>query len=286
MKKFNNDFLKGRDSALLTKHKKENVIQPLFEATTGCNLIVVSNFDTDVFGTFTGDVERTGTQIEAARFKALKGMEIAGTEVGLASEGSFGPHPYMPFLPWNKEIVILVDKRENIELVGEWASTDTNYMQKEVKSVEELLNFSESVRFPEHYIVVKPKNSSQGNIYKGLSTKKDLILAFELSMNLSNDSCVLAETDMRAHANPIRMANIKRATENLLEKINSKCPECNSPGFWLTKQEKGLLCEHCSSPTAQVITNIFTCLKCDHKEVKMYPNGIKASAAMCPYCNP
>lgn len=34
-------------------------------------------------------------------------------DIGLASEGSFGPHPLIPFLPWNVEIVLLVDNREN-----------------------------------------------------------------------------------------------------------------------------------------------------------------------------
>jgi hypothetical protein len=47
--------------------------------------------------------------------------------VGVASEGSFGPHPYIPFLPPGRELVLLIDRKAAIELIGFDADSDTNF---------------------------------------------------------------------------------------------------------------------------------------------------------------
>lgn len=36
---------KNREIVLLTKHKKDEVIQPILEKSTGCNLMVETRFD-------------------------------------------------------------------------------------------------------------------------------------------------------------------------------------------------------------------------------------------------
>jgi hypothetical protein len=84
-------FFGGRRVVLLTKHGKEQAIQPVFEARTGCALVVRADFDTDRFGTFATGVARSGSQLDAARAKARKGMGLACLDLGLASEGTFGP---------------------------------------------------------------------------------------------------------------------------------------------------------------------------------------------------
>ena len=83
----------GRRVALLTQHGKEGVIAPVLDAALGCRVERVNGFDTDLIGTFTRDIPRTGTQVEAARRKARIGMELSGLPRGLASEGAFGPDP-------------------------------------------------------------------------------------------------------------------------------------------------------------------------------------------------
>ena len=83
----------GRGVALLTQHGKERMIAPVLESALGCRVERVTGYDTDQLGTFTRDVPRAGTQIEAARKKARIGMELSGLSLGLASEGSFGPDP-------------------------------------------------------------------------------------------------------------------------------------------------------------------------------------------------
>ncbi|MBL7537713.1 hypothetical protein INQ15_25330, partial [Escherichia coli] len=76
---------------------------------------VSSGIDTDRFGTFSRDVERTGSQLDAARAKiAAAFAEAPDAQFALASEGSFGPHPYIPFAPLAREIVVLADRARGI----------------------------------------------------------------------------------------------------------------------------------------------------------------------------
>lgn len=104
--------------ALLTQHGKERVIAPLLDAALGMRVERVDGYDTDRLGTFTREIARAGTQLEAARRKAHIGMELAGLPLGLASEGSFGPDPVAGLLPWNVEILVFVDRERGLEITG------------------------------------------------------------------------------------------------------------------------------------------------------------------------
>ena len=59
----------GENAVLATKHAKERVIEPLARRFLGLTLGVASNIDTDAFGTFSRDIARTGSQLDAARAK-------------------------------------------------------------------------------------------------------------------------------------------------------------------------------------------------------------------------
>ena len=107
-------FFKNRIGILATMHQKERVIAPILEQELGIQVIVPPDFNTDVFGTFTAEVRRMGSQIEAARFKAEKAIAVTGETLAFASEGSFRPHPLIPYISVNREIVILLDKVNNI----------------------------------------------------------------------------------------------------------------------------------------------------------------------------
>ena len=102
---------------LLTKHGKESVMKPILESETGCELETDKRFDTDRLGTFSREVKRRKSQLETARLKIKKGMRRAKTDMGIASEGSFGLHPIVP-IPWNVELVLLYDKRDRFEIYG------------------------------------------------------------------------------------------------------------------------------------------------------------------------
>ena len=61
--------------------------------------------------------------------------------------------------------------------------------------------------------------------------------------------------------NPSRMTVIKNATKHLLDKINSCCPQCDTPGFVITNAKTGLTCSLCDAPTKSTLSFIYGCKK-------------------------
>jgi hypothetical protein len=92
-------YFEGRQLLIATKHNKERVIAPLFEKALGVTCIVPDNFDTDLLGTFSGEVEREQDPLSTARRKCLLAMQQANCDLAIASEGSFGPHPSLFLSP-------------------------------------------------------------------------------------------------------------------------------------------------------------------------------------------
>ncbi|MBD2500893.1 DUF6671 family protein [Anabaena azotica] len=278
-----------RLAVLATMHQKEKVIAPLLEQELGMKIIVPPDFNTDIFGTFTREIKRTGTQIEAAKLKAEKALEITGESLAIASEGSFAPHPLVPYIYSNREIVIFLDKVNNLEIIGEEFSTDTNFSHQVIKNLDEAYIFAQKVGFPEHGLVIWFEHSRKrsNEIIKGIIKESDLIEAVEFALQNSTDGKINIETDMRAMYNPTRMNNIAKATQNLLNKISSCCPQCHTPGWEITEKIQGLPCELCQMPTTLTLKVIYQCKKCSFRQEKLFPNGIEfANPAQCMYCNP
>ncbi len=276
-------------AVLATMHHKERVIVPILESELGLKVVVPTNFNTDVFGTFTREIKRPGSQIEAARLKAEKALKLTDTNIAIASEGSFGPHPSMPYINSNREIVILIDQEQEIEVIGQEFSTVTNHSHTMVENVEQALKFADEVGFPEHGLVVMLEESPKGShdVIKGIITQEKLIEAVNFFLEKSSTGKAFLETDMRAMYNPTRMENIAKATHNLVTKINNVCPNCSTPGFDLTRKITGLPCELCHMPTPLIRTLIYECQKCDFTQEDLFPHGKKfADPAQCIYCNP
>lgn len=279
----------NRVAVLATMHHKEKVIAPIIEQELGTKVIVPQDFDTDRFGTFTREVKRTGNQIEAARLKAEKALDATGATLALASEGTFGPHPSSPFIPCNREVVLLLDKTNELEIVGQELSIETNFSHTIVESLQEAQDFADTVGFPEHALVVMLSSSpkSQDEIIKGIKTTEQLVEAIEFALNSSQDGKVYIETDMRALYNPTRMKNIAKATHDLVRKLNNACPNCSCPGFELVQRKNGLLCAYCNLPTQLTLTAIYKCQKCGFSQEIFFPDGLqKADPSQCMYCNP
>jgi hypothetical protein len=138
-------------AVLATMHGKERVIAPVLKDGLGLDVCLAMDLDTDRFGTFSRDIERTGSQLDAAKAKIAAGFECAPyARVGIASEGSFGPHPYIPFLALDRELVLLIDRERGLELAGHFASPETNYGHTVVSDVETAIAFAEGSKFPDH----------------------------------------------------------------------------------------------------------------------------------------
>jgi hypothetical protein len=278
-----------RVAVIATMHQKEKAIAPLLQKHLGVSILLPQDFDTDAFGTFTREVARTGTQLEAARTKALKALDIVGETLAIASEGTFGPHPAIPSIPCNRELVFLLDIENQLELYGQEFSTATNYSHQAIANLAEARMFASKVGFPEHALVVMltPKSSTADKIFKGINTDAMLEEAIEFALSRSSTGSVHIETDMRALFNPTRMQNIEKATQDLLRKIDLTCPQCAFPGFDVVAQKRGLPCDLCGLPTQLIRTSIYACQKCEFRQEKTFPQGIEtADPSQCNYCNP
>lgn len=278
-------MFKGRRILIATKHQKERVIAPLLEKSLGVTCFTDPSFDTDTLGTFSGEVEREKDPLSTARIKCLKAMKLNNCDLGIASEGSFGPHPTMVFASADDEFLIFIDKKNNLEIVARELSTETNFNGRAIKNEQELLEFANMVKFPSHGLILKPSKTEITDMIKGISDVESLTDAFYHI--LDKHGSVFAETDMRAMYNPSRMAVIEIATKKLIDKIQSLCPECKTPGFGVTDLKKGLPCELCGMPTQSTLSLIYTCQKCNFTSEKLYPHDKQHEDAMyCDFCNP
>lgn len=279
------EIFKNRKLVIATKHKKEQVIQPLLEQSIGVECVLPDSFDTDQLGTFSGEVERKLDPLQTARLKCKMAMDETGCDLGVASEGSFGQHPSIIFASADDEIVILSDRKNNLEIIGRKISTDTNFDGKEVKTVEEGKNFALEHGFPGHAMILRKCQQENELIYKNINKEKELISRLEEL--LRDFESVWIETDMRAMYNPKRMNVIAQATEDLLDNIINCCPICDTPGFQVDEVESGLPCGLCSLPTRSTLAFKFKCSGCDFEERKYYPHSKKKEDPMyCDMCNP
>lgn len=283
------DWFVGRSAVIATMHAKEAVIAPLLQQSLGVQVMVPQGLNTDTFGTFTREVDRPGTQVEAARRKAETALELTGADIAVASEGSFGPHPLLPWLPGNREIVLFLDRKYGLEVIGEDLSTETNYRHQTVRNFEQAWAFARQVGFPDHGLVVMVQKDSRqpSDIYKGIREQAQLQQAVAQALRQSSDGTIHLETDMRAMHNPTRMRAIARATRDLVQKLNHRCPQCAWPGFARVERKRGLPCGLCGLPTDGILADLYCCTQCQFTQKVPYPQGMEtADPAHCPYCNP
>ena len=212
-------------------------------------------------------------------------MKRTWADIGIASEGAFGAHPLIG-VPWNVELVVLYDRRHKIEVHGVHESSETNYSHTSVNSYEALTDYATGVGFPSHYLILRPGHANAKPILKDIDDFEKLKAAFEWCQSKAVDGVVFVETDMRAFANPTRMKNIEKATEDLLSKLLQFCPACGAPGFIVSEVVQGLPCELCGMPSEMTHKLIHACQKCRHTEEQLHPRGAFAPARYCHYCNP
>lgn len=262
-------------------HGKDKVLSPFFEKSLGVTCMVPEKFNTDAFGTFSGEIKRTGSALEAARKKCEAAYALGLADMVVASEGSFGPHPEAPFIHANEELLLFKDFFNNIEISASVLSLKTNFDAAEVNTKKELLQFAQKAGFPSHGVLLKNENI----ILKDLISEAQLVEAFkELK---AAGATVTAETDMHAMRNPTRMKVIEDAAEKLIKNILSNCPKCHWPGYGVTEVVRGLPCGFCMQPTQGVMALIHSCKKCGFSSEEKFPKGKKFEDPMyCEYCNP
>lgn len=276
---------RGQPVALLTQHGKERVIGPALASALGCEVHHVSGFDTDQLGTFSRDIPRAGSQRDAARRKAEMGMRLSGLPVGVASEGAFGPDPFSGMFGWNIEIVIWLDPRHGIDVVG-MAQAPARCAHLQTTLWSELESFALREDFPNHQLVLRPEGPNDPRLVKGIADWDTLRAQFQQAQAQAASGQVLAESDLRAHAHPSRMQNIERATQDLAARLRSLCPACGTPGYASVETLRGLPCADCGTPTSAPKGEVWGCVACSHRQTIARLDLTAACAAQCPYCNP
>lgn len=275
----------GGRIALLTRHGKERVLAPVLEPVLGGALQRIDDIDTDALGSFTREILRVGTQIEAARTKARIGMAHTGLVRGLGSEGAFGADPFTGLMPWNVEILVLIDDVLGIEIVG-MAQGPAMHAHRVVSDWPAAEAFAGDARFPDHHLVVRANDHHDPIVEKGIDAWAALEAAFLRAQARSTTGRVFLESDLRAHANPTRMDMIGRAAEDLAARYRSRCPRCNSPGYSVVERQAGLPCSACGTPTRELLAEVFGCPKCAHTERRLRTGLTHADPGRCDLCNP
>jgi hypothetical protein len=266
-----------------TKHRKHEIFEPLFKIHGW--QCVAEEVDTDLLGTFSGEIARSGTVRETLREKIALAQKIRKQDVYfLASEGSYIPHPQLGFLSIGVESLLFFDAQENIEIYCEFVDHHPVHDEKVLQTVTEAQEFLKQIGFPQQSVILHPEKQLQP-IFKGVSSFEEFESAFLQCLQI--DQRVKVATDLRAMCSPRRRWALQKAAEKLVEYLQTDCPSCGFYGFGFWKSNEGLPCEDCEMPTRLVLDLIHRCLKCGFTENHKRPDGLFwAPVENCDYCNP
>lgn len=273
----------GKTLLIATRHHKEKVLGPLFEAL-GFKLLPAPDIDTDQLGTFSGEVERPGDMLETAEMKAALGLAAQDADYVLVSEGSFGPHPAIPFVAADLELLYLVEAETGRFWRSDYLSTDTNFAAKRIESMAALREFAKEVDFPSHALILRAGQHDHRLQCKGIQSEEALHAA--ACQLFGAHGSLWAETDMRAHLNPTRMQVLAKAGQKMVEMLRQACPHCQAPGFTVTETVAGLPCDWCRRPTRLPLYLLQRCGFCGHEARQYHPQGEAADPGQCGHCNP
>ncbi|RYZ23004.1 MAG: hypothetical protein EOO16_06740 [Chitinophagaceae bacterium] len=275
----------GHTLTIATMHGKEAVLEPVLREKLGVRVAVPENIDTDSLGTFSGEVPRTHSPLETARRKCLLAHETTGASLVLASEGSFGGHPVMGFIPADEELLLLRDFGNDIEYKARVLSTRTNFAGNDYNDWDDVLFFAAQVSFPSHGLIARPAGDNYSEIHKGIRSWDRLKESFHYFLH--HHKSVRIETDMRALHNPTRMKVIGEAAQKLVELLYEGCPRCTAPGFGVREVIRGLPCSQCQEPTNSARALVYICPHCGHAETKPAATPKPVEDPMfCNTCNP
>ena len=251
----------GHRAVLSTKHDKLSLVAPPFRLHVGM-MVEVVEVDTDQLGTFTGDIARGRSAWDTAVAKARLGMRAAHSPIGIASEGSIGPHPDGPFINYAVELVVVVDDELGIALGETETSFEIMAVAADVTVDDDIEELFRRGRFPSHAMAVRPADGSTKAIYKGIHSRPELIKAVAECVAVSSNRQARVETDLRAHCCPSRRPIIARAAERLALRLASCCPQCDTPGWGIVRIECGLPCEMCGTLVTNPRADVFGCAAC------------------------
>jgi ribosomal protein L37E len=275
----------GRKAMLVSMHKKEKAIAPALKKAFQIELLLAKNVNTDSFGTFSGEIERIHTHLEAARNKIKAARKLnPQMDLFIASEGSFFPHPDMPQITLENELIVLYDAKNSLEITASGNYIITQVFSEKAATLEEIIKIAENNNFPKYGIILKcDLQKNQPAVIKNITSLQTL--KKEALRLLQNNNEIIVESDLRAHKNPQRMKNIAKTAQILVQNMQSFCPACGTPGFSIVKNIPGLPCAQCGFPTRQIRSNLKKCNVCNYELEINLPQS-DADPMYCDNCNP
>lgn len=152
------NYYANKKILIATKHQKEKVIGPIFEQGLACITYPSFGFDTDVFGTFSGEIKREKDPLSTCILKAKSAAASCNFDFVIANEGSFAPHPQFPFIPSDFEVMVFIDLKNDWIISEHLLSTETNYQQISLEKDSNYDNFLQQVGFPAHGLIIRDKD--------------------------------------------------------------------------------------------------------------------------------
>ena len=279
------DYFRGKVLHMVSRHQKQQYIEPALAGRLGFICNTVSEVDTDLLGTFSGEIARTLSPLESAREKCKRAREFVRDGYLLASEGSFGPHPTLGWVTAGEEWLLFYDIGESAEVIVRDITLDTCFWREAIESEQQCVDFLQKVGFPNQRVIVKSSQEQPEIIVKNGSTSEEIVQNMRYLLK-EKGTCYI-ETDMRAMFNPTRQQHLAKLAHILADKLNSTCPFCGWYGFSVTSVERGLPCSWCGTPTNSVLNEIYTCKRCDWQQNIKYSQGIQhEDPQYCNQCNP
>jgi hypothetical protein len=276
----------GRNLTIVTKHEKEKAIGPVLNEGLGVNCTTSCGIDTDQLGTFSGEIERLLSPVDAARAKCNLALKVHGVDLIVANEGSFFPHPMVPFLTISEEVIFLVDKRNEFEFYTKRISNNLTAFSELVTNDAQVLSFLEKTDFPNHNVIISGQLDGVFHVFKDFSDAKEVLTKFN-ALLCDGSVDLKIETDLRAMNNPTRMLEIGEATRLFLQELLSQCPHCMRYGFVVTEVLNGLPCWACGLPTLSPKEKRKECKGCGHVDNEPFDAQKRwEEPQFCLNCNP
>ncbi|MFM6841373.1 MAG: DUF6671 family protein [Candidatus Planktophila sp.] len=275
----------GKRALLTSKHQKLKLFQETFMDHLNLTLDELP-LDTDILGTFSGEIERTATPLHTAIKKAELGLDATGLTLGMASEGSIGSDPHIPWIQCDYELAVFLDRERELVISESYKSNEIVAATITARRGDDLSSFLEKADFPHHGLIVRTFSREQSQFRKGIHDISTLREAIESLAELSPTHQVVIESDFRAMHSPSRQRNISAAASRLALRIAAQCPQCTTPGWGIIDYLKGVECRECGDVNPDAISvEILGCYRCDFTA----PGNVIRTvleAAQCTFCNP
>jgi hypothetical protein len=266
-------------------HAKERAVAPPFRRLIGAEVVPAPGLDTDMLGTFSGEVPRPDALVETSLLKAELVFDSLDVECGMANEGSYGPIDRVPLNPGGVEIMAFVDKKRGLRLIETLTTHRTNWRLVRFEAGDPLVPAAvRAMGFPEYGVFVGC-NSDMSTPVKGLETLDQVVAAIDREARRSSDGLAVLYSDMRAHRNPLRMKVLRALSWKLVRRLATLCPKCRTPGFGHIDSRRGLPCEGCGTATDWIDFEIDGCATCGHAVSRGRKDGRRTAPRLsCRAC--